>query len=108
MKNISVKVRIASTLLIINSIDVGYTTCVFVSFVNDALDILCFVEKSRRIPSWRESLKIISFELITDLANPDGVSGFSHSIHHWSNRFTAVVRIEHSIPLDSKMLSKYC
>ena len=53
-------------------------------------------------------MNIVSFEFMTDVANPDRVSGFSHSIHPWSHRFATAVGIEHLIPLDSRMLSKNC
>ena len=67
-----------------------------------------FGRKSSKIPSCKESLKIISLELITDDARPDGVKGFSQSRHPCNHKLATAVGIEHSIPFDSSMLSRYC
>ena len=47
-------------------------------------------------------------KLLPMLLDPEGVSGFNHNRHPWSHELATAVGIEHSIPFNSKMLSKYC
>ena len=72
------------------------------SLVSDALVISCLVEKSNIIPSCNESLKMISFDDMIDVANPDGVSGLSHKKHPCYHKFATDVGIAHSIPFASR------
>ena len=102
MKNSSEKARRASILSMVSSIELGYMTCVFVNFDSEAFEISCFVEKSKRIPSWMELLKIISFDDMIELANPDGVKGFVHKKHPFTHKFATAVWIVHSMPLESR------
>ena len=98
----------ASIRSIVNLIDDRYITWVFFNLEREALLILCFIEKSSKIPSYRKSLKMTSLLTITNMANPDGINGLSHRKHSCNHRFARAVGMEHLIHFNSKWLSKYC